>query len=187
MSGEEDFLRGLCELCSGDNQQRMYALLFGREQSQHNRAFKYFIEFMNDNYQHLVKDSLPWWHRNGLSKASADAIWDKMLSCGYHPTEAELLTLKRFGYFIDCKCFPTSAVGGGPAEDGVNAARWDVDVTRAFYNGWKSVHGLKHQTSCPVHCIYRKQNTYFLCMAHLACILPSIYALKGSNSAIFCY
>jgi hypothetical protein len=23
-------------------------------------------------------------------------------------------------------------------------------------------------------------------MAHLACILPSIYALKGGNSAIFC-
>ena len=90
----------------------------------------------------------------GLSLCAA--IWDKMLSCGYHPTKAELLTLKRFGYFIDCKCSPTSVVGGGPAEDGVNAARWDVDVNRAFYNGWKSVHGLKHQTSCQVHCIYRK-------------------------------
>jgi hypothetical protein len=32
MSGEEVFLRGLYELCSGDNQQRMCALLFGREQ-----------------------------------------------------------------------------------------------------------------------------------------------------------
>jgi hypothetical protein len=187
MSGEEVFLRGLYELCSGDNQQRMCALLFGREQSQHSRAFKYFIEFMNDNYQHLVKDSLPWWHRNGFSKASADAVWDKMLSCEYNPTEAELLTLKRFGYFIDCKCSPTSVVGGGPAEDGVNAARWDIDVNRAFYNGWKSVHGLKHQTGCQVHCRYRKYNTCFLCMAHLACILPSIYALKGGNSAIFFY
>ena len=52
----------------------------------------------------------------------------------------------RAGYFIDCKCSPTSVVGGGPAEDGANAARWDVEVNRAFYNGWKSGHGLKHQT-----------------------------------------
>lgn len=36
--------------------------------------------------------------------------------------------------------------GGGPAEEGANAARWDDTVQRAFYNGWKSVHGLKHQT-----------------------------------------
>ncbi len=168
MAKKSCFLRGLYELCSGDNQQRMCASLFGREQSQHNsRAFKYFIEFMNDNY--LVKDSLPLCHRNGFSKASADAVWDKMLSCGYNPTEADLLTLKRFG----------------PAQDGVNAARWDVDANRAFYNGWKSVHGLRHQTGCQVHCIYHKYNTCFLCMAHLACILPSIYALKGGNSAIF--
>jgi hypothetical protein len=49
-------------------------------------------------------------------------------------------------YFIDCNCLPTSVVGGGPAEAGANAAKWDDLVQRAFYNGWKSVHGLKHQT-----------------------------------------
>ena len=91
-------------------------------------------------------DSLPWWHRNGYTKASADAIWAKMQSSGFQPAAEELLSLKLPGYFIDCKCSPTSVVGGGPAEDGANAARWDVDVNRAFYNGWKSVHGLKHQT-----------------------------------------
>ena len=69
-----------------------------------------------------------------------------MQSIGYQPTPQELVSLKLAGYLIDCKCSPTSVVGGGPAEDGVNAARWDVDVNRAFYNGWKSVHGLKHQT-----------------------------------------
>ena len=40
----------------------------------------------------------------------------------------------------------TSIPGGGTAEGGANAARWDEDIQRAFYNGWKSIHGLKHQT-----------------------------------------
>lgn len=146
MSGEEVFLRGLYELCSGENQQRMCTLLFGREQTQQSRAFKFFIEYMFNNYKHLVTDSLSWWHRNGFSKSSADAIWEKMQAYGYQPTDDELLTFRQCGYFIDCKCSPTSVVGGGPAEDGANAARWDVDINRAFYNGWKSVHGLKHQT-----------------------------------------
>ena len=48
-------------------------------------------------------------------------------------------------HFIDCNCLPCSVVGGGPAEEGANAMRW-TDEIRAFYNGWKSIRGLKHQT-----------------------------------------
>jgi hypothetical protein len=48
--------------------------------------------------------------------------------------------------FIDCNCLTTSTPGGGPAEGGPEAIRWSDTVQRAFYNGWKSVHGLKHQT-----------------------------------------
>ena len=44
-------------------------------------------------------------------------------------------------HFIDCNCLPSSVVGGG-----ANAARWDDTIQRAFYNGWKPIHGLKHQT-----------------------------------------
>ena len=47
---------------------------------------------------------------------------------------------------IDCNCLETSVVGGGPTENGANAAKWDDTIQRAFYNGWKSIHGLKHQT-----------------------------------------
>lgn len=49
-------------------------------------------------------------------------------------------------HFIDCNCLPCSVVGGGPAEEGANAMRWTDEIQRAFYNGWKSIHGLKHQT-----------------------------------------
>jgi hypothetical protein len=101
--------------------------IFGRENSQHSRAFSWFIDHMYNNYKHLVTDFLSWWHRNGFTKTSADAIWDKMISSGYQPTVEEVEQM-RAGYFIDCKCSPTSVVGGGPAEDGVNAARWEWTV-----------------------------------------------------------
>jgi hypothetical protein len=54
---------------------------------------------------------------------------------------------------IDCNCEETSVPGGGPAESGANAARWDEDIQRAFYNGWKSIHGIKHQTVENASCL----------------------------------
>ena len=52
---------------------------------------------------------------------------------------------------IDCNCEPTSVVGGGPTDEGANSARWADFLQRAFYNGWKSIHGLKHQTVDLLH------------------------------------
>jgi hypothetical protein len=40
----------------------------------------------------------------------------------------------------------TSTPGGGPSGEGPGAQRWDRKIQEAFYNGWKSIHGLKHQT-----------------------------------------
>jgi hypothetical protein len=48
--------------------------------------------------------------------------------------------------YIYIYCLETCTVGGGPAEEGADAARWDPLIQQAFYNGWKSIHGLKHQT-----------------------------------------
>jgi len=54
--------------------------------------------------------------------------------------------------FVKCVVFNTSCVAnfpsavGGPAEEDSDAARWHLLIQRAFYNGWKSVHGLNHQT-----------------------------------------
>jgi len=46
--------------------------------------------------------------------------------------------------FIDCNCLQIERVGGGPRQGGADANRWVSNVQRAFYNGWKSIHGLKH-------------------------------------------
>jgi hypothetical protein len=138
MRGEEVFLRGLYELVSGETQHKIAHNVFGRELTAQSRAFTWFINHLYDNFQHLVHDNLSWWKRNGFFRLSAEAIGRKMAMSG---DRSNLVA-----HFIDCNCLPTSVTGGGPAEAGANSARWDATIQRAFYNGWKSVHGLKHQT-----------------------------------------
>jgi hypothetical protein len=48
--------------------------------------------------------------------------------------------------FIDNTMNATCRPGGGPTRDGFNAPRKDPLIQRAFYNGWKKLHGLKWQT-----------------------------------------
>jgi hypothetical protein len=135
MSGEEVILRGLYELTTSETQESIASHHFGREYSAQSRAFKYFIIKMYENFHNLVNNNLLWWFRNGFFARSAEAIGHKM------NIEGNLVTC-----FIDCNCEATSRVGGGPSEEGANAARWSELIQRAFYNGWKSIHGLKHQT-----------------------------------------
>jgi hypothetical protein len=45
----------------------------------------------------------------------------------------------------------TKHIGGGPRYDGPDADRWVSTIQRAFYNGWKSTHGLKHQSVIIAH------------------------------------
>lgn len=138
MAGEEVFIRGLYEFVSGDNQEQISANVFGREFSAQSRAFKYFINHIYSTFEHLVHDNLDWWYRNGFFASSAGAIGQKINI----PSDIKNLV----AHFIDCNCLPTSVVGGGPAEEGANAIRWNELIQRSFYNGWKSIHGLKHQT-----------------------------------------
>ena len=60
MSGEEVLLRGLYEFSSGDMQEKIAANVFGSEYTRQGRAFKYFIDHIFDNFQHLVTDNLDW-------------------------------------------------------------------------------------------------------------------------------
>lgn len=144
MRAEEVFCRGLYELCSGMNQQVMCESVFGREQSQQSFAFKYFINHIFFNFGKLLKqEGFAWWYRNGFLKTSAHAVESKLLALGF-PAHFDLPF--NVAYWIDCNCLATDVVGGGPAESGANAIRWDESIQRAFYNGWKSTHGLKHQT-----------------------------------------
>ena len=60
-------------------------------------------------------------------KSSADAISAKM-----EHLEIDIGDY-RVAHFIDCNCLETSVAGGGPAESGTGAARWDDTIQRSFY------------------------------------------------------
>ena len=143
MRGEEVFLRGLHELVSGNTKHLICETIFGREYSTQSRAFTYFINFIYDKYAKLVHDNLEWWHKSGYNDQSFFAIEAKIRDNGF---PADMRSPYFVAFFIDCNCRPTCRVGGGPAEGGANAARWCESIQRAFYNGWKSIHGMKHQT-----------------------------------------
>lgn len=138
MSGEEILLRGLYELCSGETQHKIARNVFGRDMSSQSRAFGFFIDYIFENFSHLLRNNMKWWYDNGYFAASAQAIG---VMLDLNNGRDNLVS-----HFIDCNCFELQRVGGGPAEGGANAARWDPHIQRAFYNGWKSCNGLKHQT-----------------------------------------
>ena len=148
MSGEEIFLRGLYELASGETKHKISTNVFGRDWTIQSRAFSWFINYVYQEFSHLLKDNLAWWYRNGFFEMSRVAIFSKMCSVLRLSGKDDLLEEDVLGvsHFIDCNCLPTSVVGGGPAEEGANAMRWADEIQQAFYNGWKSIHGLKHQT-----------------------------------------
>jgi DDE superfamily endonuclease len=52
----------------------------------------------------------------------------------------------RVAGFIDNTMNATCRPGGGPARDGIDAPRNDPLIQRAWYNGWKKLHGMKYQT-----------------------------------------
>jgi len=141
MSGQEVFLRGLYELVSGEDQFNICENVFGSDQSTQSRAFKFFVNHIFENFYYLLTDNLNWWYEKGFIKKSQTAINNKLLELGM--TYGNGMESPVFG-FIDCNCMETCRVGGGPS--GTDTERWDDNIQRAFYNGWKSVHGLKHQT-----------------------------------------
>jgi hypothetical protein len=142
MSGEEVMLRGLYELVSGEDQHTISENVFGRDFSQQSRAFKWFVDHIYSTFLDLMQDNLTWWFESGFMHRSAEAIKEKLASLGLLIGDDEF----QVAGFIDCNCLETCRVGGGPQRAGPGAARWDNNIQRAFYNGWKSIHGLKHQT-----------------------------------------
>jgi hypothetical protein len=139
MNGEELLLRSLFELVSGSDQYEI-AHIFGGDQPLQSRALHWFIDHVFTTFHDLLSDNLAWWDQSGYLEKSRDAIKNKLEWDTWCQDEFET------GLFIDCNCMETSTPGGGPAAEGPGAQRWDRKIQEAFYNGWKSIHGLKHQT-----------------------------------------
>ena len=148
MSGVKVCLRGLYELISAEDQHNIARNVVGREQFAQSRAFSFFINHIYENFcDLLIGENLEWWFSEGFVEQSRVAIHRKLDSLGYNMDDFD----ENVSWFVDCNCLQTSRVGGGPRGDGEAPDRWDCDVQRAFYNGWKSIHGLKHQTCDIAH------------------------------------
>jgi len=148
MSGEEILLRGMYELVTGEFQSSVSLNVFGRELTQQSRAFTYFIDHIYNHFCHLLLDNLEWFREKGLLEESRVAVFNKLIDLGYVFERNEQHTI---GLFIDCNCLKTCRPGGGPLDGGHDARRYDTLVQQVFYNGWKSIHGLKHQTIDTAH------------------------------------
>ena len=149
MCGEEVFLRGMYELVSGERQGSISINVFGGGQALQSFAYNSFIDHVFLTHKHLVRNNIKWFYDNGLLHESAEAIGRKMKECDEYEYPKDWVN--NVCMFIDCNCLATRCPGGGPAEEGEHAARWSDKVQQSFYNGWKSVHGLKHQTCDIAH------------------------------------
>lgn len=126
-------------MVNGEDQHSIASTVFGRDFSQQGRAFK---RFCNHNFSDLLLDNLDWWFRNGFIEESRKAVERKVASKGVTFDPGTFAV----GCFIDCNCLSTACPGSGPIGFGPNARRYHDHVQKAFYNGWKSTHGIKHQT-----------------------------------------
>jgi hypothetical protein len=54
-------------------------------------------------------------------------------------------SMSAFG-FVDDTVIRIARPGGGPADEGVDADRWNTLIQMAFYSGYKKCHGIKFQT-----------------------------------------
>lgn len=106
--------------------------------------FNAFLDFMVDRWSYLLLDNMKFWLP--YLPSCAQAIRDKCLDKGrFFPNSTAPGGLRVAG-FIDNTMNATCRPGGGPARDGANAPRNDPLIQRAWYNGWKKLHGMKWQT-----------------------------------------
>jgi nuclease HARBI1 len=119
---------------------KSWEAVFGMVQSVASAACKMFFEFMWNWWSYLVFDHMNFWAPKIPAMAEAIRLKLEKLGCPFEPE-----TFQFFG-FIDNTMNATCRPGGGPTRDGENAPRNDPEIQRAWYNGWKKLHGLKWQT-----------------------------------------
>ncbi len=137
-TGEEILLYSLHRLASTTTHSDL-AHIYGRDYTAWSVCYGWFLQHVLNNFSDLLTDNLEFW--SAYFPSCSEAIRTKMLEktgvhfeqffvCGFH----------------DCTVIGCSRPGGGPAEPGENAARYNNYIQMAFYNGWKHMHGTKWLT-----------------------------------------
>ena len=140
-SGEEILLAGLFRLHAPNVQGDIsWRAVFGFDQPTTSMACSIFFGFMVENWAYLLQDNLAFW--KPYLPEFAELIRAKVESKGvFFPPGS----FRVFG-FTDNTMNATCRPGGGPTRTGEDAPRGDPLIQRAWYNGWKKLHGMKWQT-----------------------------------------
>ena len=116
-----------------------FRTIFGLGYTAVSMVFNEFLDFMIDRWGYLLLDNMNFW--KPYLPDCAQAIRDKCVEKGcYFPDSRSPHGLRVAG-FIDNTMNATCRPGGGPARDGINAPWDDPLIQRAWYNGWKKLHG----------------------------------------------
>ena len=118
--------------------------VFGLGHTAVSMVFNSFLDFMTDKWSYLILDNMHFWLP--YLADCAQAIRNKCVEKGcFFPDSFSPGGLRVAG-FIDNTMNATCRPGGGPARDGADAPRNDPLIQRAWYNGWKKLHGMLEQT-----------------------------------------
>ena len=140
-TGEEILLAGLYRLHAPNVQGDVsWRTLFGFDQPLTSKACAVFFSFMVRNWGYLLLDHMDFWLPYLPSMAEHIRAKLEQRGCYFPPGSFRIFS------FIDNTMNATCRPGGGPERDDVDAPRNDPLIQRAFYNGWKKLHGMKWQT-----------------------------------------
>jgi len=123
---------------------------FGIDASNCGRAFKWFCNYINENWGYLLSDHMNYWKPQmgrcceHIRRKLSLIIQNEVLSIQENHDEG----FKIFA-FIDNTITAICRPGGGPvAPGGPGAERHDTEYQQAFYTKFKKIHGLKYQVVC---------------------------------------
>lgn len=143
--GEEFLLVGLYRLHRPTTlSDGSFKVLFGFGHTTVSMAFNAFLDYIINRWSYLLVDNMEFWlpYLPGCAQAIRNKCFEK--GCPFPDSTAP--GGFRVAGFIDNTMNATCRPGGGPARDGRDAPRNDPLVQRAWYNGWKKLHGMKWQT-----------------------------------------
>ena len=109
--------------------------IFGRDHTFIGRVFNWMNKYIRTQHGHLVTNNLGYWKVSleSFSEAIRTKVCEK--SGGQiHYVAGDYLVCG----FIDDTVIRICRPGGGPAEEGINAERYNNLIQQAFYNGYKA-------------------------------------------------
>jgi len=184
---ETAFLYTIMRLTKDTNVQDLMEKGFGGEKTKWGRVLTTTTDWLLEEHGHRLGTIKP--EEVARFPSYARAVEDYVNAKG----AGIVAGANRIALFIDCNCVATTRPGGGPTAEGPGAARNDPLLQRAFYNGWKSMNGLKAQTvmapdGLTIHmwglCSLRRNDSHVLAVSGVNDLLTS--AQSNVHPAPYC-